>query len=179
MTLVQQYTDKISTSSIFTYKGLIYKCIYEYAHLCIQEGPSGGRFMLLRSVLYGDSSWIWSLSSPVIASGHVCPGFGVTAAIATAVTLRRSLNTPGPPRQFSASLDCNTQKDVSVTLVCSSRCCFSEFWTLTFPVLVLLAHRPHADLFVDHIHAGETASEIEQRHGYCKTDLWCGVMTPW
>lgn len=56
---------------------------------------------------------------------------------------------------------------------------FIKIISLTFPVLVLLAHRPHADLFVDHIHAGETASEIEQRHGYCKTDLWFGVMTPW
>lgn len=112
------------------------------------------------------------LSSRVVASGHVCPGFGVTEAIATAVPLSRSLNAPGPPRQFSASLDCNAQKDTPVMFVCSNRCCFSEFWTLTFPVLVLLAHRPHADLFVDHIHAGEAASEIEQRHGYCKTDLW-------
>lgn len=42
-------------------------------------------------------------------------------------------------------------------------CSFSNCWTLTFPVFVLLAHRPHADLFVDHIHAGETASKIRDK----------------
>lgn len=110
MTLVQQHTGKISTSSIFTYKGLIYRCRYECAHLCVQEGPSGGGFMVLWSVLYGHSSWIGSLPSRVVSSGHVCPGFGVTKAMATAIPLSRSLNTPGPPRQLSASLSWNAQK---------------------------------------------------------------------
>lgn len=111
---------------------------------------------------YGDSCWICSLSSPVVASGHVCPRFGVAMAIVTAIPLRRSLHTLGPPRQFSAPLGCNAQKRCFCDACWLKQgCCrFSDCWTLTFPVLVLLAHRPHADLFVDHIHAGETASKI-------------------
>lgn len=110
MTLVQQRTEKISTSSIFTYRRLIYKCRYECVHLCVQAGPPDGGFMVLWSVFYGDSCWICSLSSPVVASGRVCPRFGVAMAIVTAIPLRRSLHTLGPPRQFSAPLGCNAQK---------------------------------------------------------------------
>lgn len=168
----------MSTPSIVTNKRLIHRRRYDSARLCVCAREKQRDSQLVDLVVdlwcYGLflwwRSWFWSPRGSILTgghiailgpSGHVCPSLGVATAIATAFPIRWPLSTPGPPGQLSAQFGCNVQKiplsvhghGPDIMLVIPVEC-------LTFPVLILLAHCPHTDLFVDHIDTRKAASEI-------------------
>lgn len=160
-----------------TIKRLIHKHRYDSAHTCVfvcvcvrEKRPPGVEHWIygVMGCFYDNAPGFVSLRGSILTGGHiailgpsgrVCPGFGVATTTATAFPISWPLETSGPPRQLSAQLSCrHRQTDISSSV---PSCAVASSWVLTrvgcltFQILILLAHGPHADLFVDHVDTRE------------------------